>query len=300
MSSRILVRRLPGVGSLALLATVGALPAAYAQSVSSHSHRSAAAVRPTASAATPLNSRSRTPATRIAPIVLAVPVAPASTPAARVPVPAAPPRTESVEQEVALTAAHTSTEATLLTASGSVLLTTRETRLSAEAATWDRAERRATLSGRLRFDEAGNTVFGSRGDADYREQKARFSGDVRLVLRSAPEDAAATAAAEEYGTLTCDRLTYDWRTRQATAEGNVTLRTRDRAVVADRAAYDGRTGRVTLSGRAVRLLSTSGDALTATKMTLTLRAGGDKVSLDEGGLVNATAGWVLVGTRRRR
>jgi len=162
-----------------------------------------------------------------------------------------------------------------LTVSGDVTITSLETKLKTDAATFDRSAQIATSAGKFQFDDVQNTLIGDSGTANYKTQQADLK-TAQIVVRSLPE-----GGAKELGTLVGDTATYNWKDREATVTGNVTLKLKGRTITADKVVYNGRDEKAVFNGN-VTIVNDDGDKLTAPKATVVMKEGAEEVSLEEG------------------
>jgi len=222
---------------------------------------------------TPTSTATRTAGVRKPPVA----AAPAKASAARA---ATTPWTGNTTREFSIVAKSVKEKTTptgaVLTISGQVTITSLETKLITDAVTFDRGGQLATAPGKIQFDDVQQTLTADSGTANYKMTQADLKGNVQVAVRTLPEDGT-----KPLGTLTGDQLSYNWKDRVATVTGNVTLKLRDRTITADKAIYDGRAQTVALSGNVV-ILNDQGDKLTAPKVQMTLKPGGEEMNLDEG------------------
>jgi lipopolysaccharide assembly outer membrane protein LptD (OstA) len=168
------------------------------------------------------------------------------------------------------------------TCSGNVEFTYEDTTLRTDAATYNEKTQVARSPGKLQIDDAQNTITGARGVAYYKTRKAEIAGNVRIVARPRPGDQSAPEGSlrrefKDPVTIICDRVDYNWRTRTATATGNLTFRQKDRTVTAERAVYEGRTEKVTLTGDVRGFDKT--DDVRADSAVVVLREGAESLEL---------------------
>lgn len=169
------------------------------------------------------------------------------------------------------------------TISGDVVFTYEDTTLNTDAATYNHKTQVATSPGKLQIDDAQNTITGSKGVAFYKRKVAVITGNVRIIARPRPQDLNAPEGSlrrefRDPVTITCDRVEYNWRTRVATATGNLTLRQKERTITADRAVYEGREERVTLTDN-VRGVTIQGDEIRGKKAIVILKEGEESLTL---------------------
>jgi lipopolysaccharide export system protein LptA len=144
-------------------------------------------------------------------------------------------------------------QGTVLTLNGSVKITSEDTTLTTALATYNKTTSVANAPGRVRIEDAQNTVVGDRGMAFYKPRDARIAGNVTITVkpkansRNAPEGSLRREF-NAPATITCDNVDYNWRDRIAVATGRLTLRYKDRTVTADKAVYYGKEERVVLTG----------------------------------------------------
>jgi lipopolysaccharide assembly outer membrane protein LptD (OstA) len=175
-------------------------------------------------------------------------------------------------------------EGTVTTVSGDVIFAYRDTLLRTELANYNDRTQVAVSPGRVRIDDAQNTVVGSRGVAYYKRRTAEITGGVRITARPRPEDRAAPEGSlrrefRDPVTITCDKVVYNWRTRVAAGTGRLILRQKDRTVTADNGVYEGREERVTLTGN-VRAVTKAGDVLLTDRAVAILREGQEELRID--------------------
>ena len=125
-----------------------------------------------------------------------------------------------------------------------VIIKSEDTTLKTQQAVYNKNTDIASSPGKLQIDDPQNTVVGSTGTAFYRTRDAVITGKVTLTLRPKPEDKNAPAGSvrrdfKSPATITCTNLTYNWKTRIATATGSLTVHYEDKTVTADKAIYYG-------------------------------------------------------------
>lgn len=175
-------------------------------------------------------------------------------------------------------------QGTISTISGNAVFRYEDSILRTDTATYNQRTQIATSPGKVQIDDAQNTIVGNQGVAYYRSRVADITGGVRIVARPRPQDRAAPEGSlrrdfKDPVTITCDRVRYNWRTRIATASGNLTFRQQGgRTLTADQAVYDGRAERVTLT-RNVRGVDAKGSVILANSAIVTLREGEETVTV---------------------
>ena len=162
---------------------------------------------------------------------------------------------------------------------GNVIIKSDDTTLKTEQAVYNKDTEIANSPGRLQIDDPQNTVIGSAGTAFYKTRDAIITGQVKLTLRPKPEDKNAPegSARREFkspATITCTKLTYNWKDRIATATGSLKVRYEDRTVTADKAIYYGADETIVLTGN-VRYTRPNGDLGTAAKAIAKLKEGAE-------------------------
>ena len=162
-----------------------------------------------------------------------------------------------------------------MTLAGDVLITSLETKLKTDAATFDRSAQLATSPGKFQFDDVQQTVTADSGSANYKTQQADLKA-AQILVRSLPE-----SGAKELGPLTGDAATYNWKDRQAIVTGNVTLKLKSRTITADKAVYNGREEKIEFTGN-VTIVNEAGDKMTAPKATFVMKEGAEQMNLEDG------------------
>ena len=160
---------------------------------------------------------------------------------------------------------------------GAVIIKSDDTTLKTEQAVYNKDTEIANSPGKLQIDDPQNTVVGSTGTAFYKTRDAVISGQVTLTLRPKPEDKNAPdgSARREFkspATITCTKLTYNWKNRIATATGNLKVRYEDRTVTAEKAVYYGADETIVLTGN-VKYTRPNGDVGKASKAIAKLKEG---------------------------
>lgn len=134
---------------------------------------------------------------------------------------------------------------------GDVVFTHGDTVLKSDEIVWDEDAKVATSPGKIVITDPEIDITGDRGTGYFKERLGVVEGNVVLTLRplEEPEDTESVRGKfTQPTTITCGRLEYAYRTKVATATGNVVFKQKGRTVRADRAVYDHSKELLTLSG----------------------------------------------------
>ncbi len=168
----------------------------------------------------------------------------------------------------------------LRTAWGSVVIKSEDTTLKTDQAIYNKKTEIASSPGKLQIDDSQNTINGDTGTAFYRTRDAIITGkNVVMILRPKQDDkntpeGSARREFKSPAKITCTKVEYNWRTRIATATGNLTIKYEDRTVTADKAIYYGAEETVELVGN-VKYTRPNGDKGEAKRAIAKLKEGAE-------------------------
>jgi lipopolysaccharide assembly outer membrane protein LptD (OstA) len=176
---------------------------------------------------------------------------------------------------------------TIDTLSGHARITSEDTVMTSDLATFNELTGIANSPGRVEINDPQNTVVGDTGVAYYKRRDARISGNVRITVRPKPgaQNAPEGSLRREFKQpvyITCDNVDYNWRTRVAIATGHLTFKLSDRTVTATQATYYGNDERVVLDGK-VHYTRTNGDVGDSPYAIAILKEGAEQFTTPHGG-----------------
>lgn len=157
--------------------------------------------------------------------------------------------------------------ATLSTAAAVVALDNQQRALNAKSDT------------QVHLTDPQNDLTGAHGYVDFTRHLATLTGNVVLVVKPGKPAPSASLRAQfkDAATLTCDKMTYDYRTKIGRVPGPLTVRQKDRTLTADTGEYDTRAQVVTLTGN-VHGHNGSGD-IAAPLVKMGVREGDEYISI---------------------
>ncbi len=163
---------------------------------------------------------------------------------------------------------------------GSVRITSEDTTLTTDKAVYNEDTGVATSPGKLQLNDQFNTLTATTGEAYYKTRDARFRGNVVIVARPRPEDqnrpkGSARRQFDAPATITSNKVNYNWRTRVAQIFDGMTIKQKDRTVIADKGTYDARSETAVLDGN-VKYTKPNGDWATAKKIVMILKEGAEE------------------------
>lgn len=136
---------------------------------------------------------------------------------------------------------------------GNILATHGDTTLRADRIAYNEGANTATVTGNIRVDNPRNTITGDSASVDFNRRAIVLRGKdgVRLLARPKPGAPAGDASKERLKdpvTLDCRSITYNYRTRNADAEGPVKVTRKEQVVTGERASYAAAEDVITLTG----------------------------------------------------
>jgi len=161
----------------------------------------------------------------------------------------------------------------VITLIGNVRFLFKKTILSGEKATFNTSTQIGKLEGNVRIYQPGTTIVADRMTVYYEKKVSVLSGRVKIVTI---KDINASPGAKKemlpsgLTTLTCDKMSYNWLTREGKATGGVEVEQKERRAYADRAHYSGISDLITLEGK-VRFEQGSNNWVTSEKAYIDLK-----------------------------
>lgn len=175
---------------------------------------------------------------------------------------------------------------------GAVALRHEDARFFADLIRFNTQTKLGTATGNLRFQDRETTITGSQVNIDFRERRAAFVGNVVMVTQKQPEAAALEGKQpaapprekagnhadedrplrsyrEQKSTITCSRLEYSYRDKQAVASGGVKAVQRDRTAYGDKAVYSEQEDTLLITGN-VRVENTKGETFRCDRVLISL------------------------------
>ena len=169
--------------------------------------------------------------------------------------------------------------------SGSVHFRHKDTHLYCDEAQYNEDEDTARATGNLKLVQPETTVTGDLITADFGEEVADITGNVRLMTQKKkeeppPEGEAAPKAEEQPAngngekqdrweehkqkltTVTCEQIRYWYEEKRAIATGNVVAEQEDKKVYGDEAEYVEKEDLLTLKGNPVKAIMENGNQFT--------------------------------------
>ncbi len=153
----------------------------------------------------------------------------------------------------------------ITTMTGNVVITSEDSTLNTQKATYNDDTQIANSPTRLRLDDKQNTLSADKGSAYYSTRDADFSGNVVINARPNQGDAAKSSKGssrrnfKDPVAITCGKVRYNWRTKKAVLTENLTIKQKNRTITATRGLYDGIAETVTLVGN-IKSRNPSGEA----------------------------------------
>ncbi|MBC7808769.1 MAG: LPS export ABC transporter periplasmic protein LptC [Akkermansiaceae bacterium] len=151
------------------------------------------------------------------------------------------------------------------TLTGNVVITSVDSTLNTQKATYNNDTQIASSPTRLRLDDKQNTLTADKGVAYYSTRDADFSGNV--VINARPQQGGSANAPKgsvrrnfkDPVAITCGKVRYNWRTKKGVLTENLTIKQKNRTITATRGLYDGVAETVTLVGN-IKSRNPSGEA----------------------------------------
>lgn len=125
-------------------------------------------------------------------------------------------------------------------------------------------------------------LTGQQGFIDFTRHLATLSGDVKLIAKPGPDDKNAPPGSirsifKDAATLTCAKMTYDYRRKIGHVPGPLTVTQKDRVLTADSGKYDATSKTVTLTGN---VHGRNGeDEITAPTVIIGLQEGAESITI---------------------
>lgn len=126
----------------------------------------------------------------------------------------------------------------------------------------------------VRLSDPSNDLTGDVGEIDFIRHIASLHGHVTLVTKHVMTDEGIS----DPSTMTCDAMTYNYRTKVGSIPGALTVRQADRILLADSGVYDTSTRTITLTGN-VHGHDTKGNQLSGPTATVLITPGHEEVTL---------------------
>ncbi|HJN13954.1 MAG TPA: OstA-like protein [Armatimonadota bacterium] len=158
---------------------------------------------------------------------------------------------------------------------GNVHIRHKDAELYCDECVYNAGDDTARCVGNLLMEQPDTTVTGDLLTADFDEEKAVVTGNVRMVYQKTKDDAQEGAdaepveteekdrkaeAAEKKTVVTCEKLTSWYEEGRAVAEGNVVAVQEDKTVYADKAVHLKEEDTLTLTGDPVEFTQDNGDS----------------------------------------
>jgi len=125
-------------------------------------------------------------------------------------------------------------------------------------------------------------LTGQQGFIDFTRRLATLSGDVKLIAKPGPDDKNAPPGSirskfKDAATLTCAKMTYDYRRKIGHVPGPLTVTQKDRVLTADSGECDATSKTVTLTGN---VHGRNGeDEITAPTVIIGLQEGAESITI---------------------
>ncbi len=175
-----------------------------------------------------------------------------------------------------------------LTLMRSVIITSEDSTLTTEKATYNQDTQIANAPTRLRLEDKQNTLTADKGIAYYGTRDADFTGNVVINARPKPGDGAGAPKGslrrnfKDPVTINCGHVRYNWRAKKAVLTENLVVNQANRTLTGDRGLYDGVAETVTLVGHIKETRST-GESLTVpgakARLVASFKAGAEAIQI---------------------
>lgn len=168
-------------------------------------------------------------------------------------------------------------DARVYTITGNVVVKYQDMTLTADKAVYTKKTETVVAEGNFKIVDTENDITGTKGIAYLNERRSIVDGNVKMITK--PKNSAGKSEESVHtqlrkpATITCDKLEYLYRKKIATAEGNLKVTQKNRALVAKKAVYDVNQELLTLTGE-VKATDEKGQTFTS--------PGTVKTSLKEG------------------
>lgn len=166
------------------------------------------------------------------------------------------------------------TDTSKLTGNVSVSQVGEDFILYAQSLVYSKPQNRAVATEKLRVVTRDSTIRGARIDADFNTKILTMTGDVAIATHGKGDGITGNRAGNlraEYGSkpskLFCDRVDWDYETRQATLTGNIRMRQGKNNGTCDRIEYDEPQNVVRLMG-SVRFTDEKGQVYATPDLTV--------------------------------
>lgn len=124
--------------------------------------------------------------------------------------------------------------------------------------------------------DSQNDLTGDHGFLDFTRHLATLHDHITLIARPGGENSAdgATSQFKDPATLTCDTMTYDYKSKIGTVPGPLVVHQTDRVLTADSGVYNGTERTVTLTGN-VHAKQSDGSEIFAPKLVAGVEKGNE-------------------------
>lgn len=166
-------------------------------------------------------------------------------------------------------------ETSKLTGNVTVTQTGEDFILHAQSLLFSKPQNRAIATEKLRIETRDSTIRGNRIDADFNTKILNLTGNVTISTHGKGDGITGNRAktgiraevTSRASKLFCDRVDWDYETREATLTGNIRMSQGKNRGTCDRIEYDERQNVVQLIGR-VRFIDEKGQVYTTPRLTL--------------------------------
>ena len=165
----------------------------------------------------------------------------------------------------------------IITLAGDAWLSSEDTKLTTQLAALNRKTNIASSPGKLVLDTQDATINANTGTAYYATRDVLMRGQIVMNIRPRAQDKNAPEGSarqrfDSPAVVTCDKLDYNWGSRQGILTGNLIIKQKNRTVTADRVLVDAKNEILTLDGN-VTYKTTDGDDGKAKQAIINYRDG---------------------------
>ena len=170
---------------------------------------------------------------------------------------------------------------------GNVKITQGDTVLTADKIEYNENEdiQTAVATGSVKIVDPDAEITGDKGIAYFNEKRAVIDGNIKVVAKLKPKPAEKdkkTIKSEwkDKAVITCDKIEYFYKKKEASAVGNLKMIQKDRTLTAGQAFYQVKPEIITLSG-GVKGRDSKGQTFSAPgKVTASIKDGDEWIEME--------------------
>jgi len=174
----------------------------------------------------------------------------------------------------------------VLILTGNVTITQGDTTLTADRIEYNRSEdvQTASAAGNVRIADPEIEITGEKGSAFFNEKRVVIEGSVKALFKPKEqsedkEKKTARSRFKDSATMTCERIEYLYKKKEATAAGGLTIVQKDRTLTAAKAFYKVKDEELSLSG-GVKVWDSKGQSFSCPSLKASLKEGAEWMEME--------------------